>query len=92
MGRDGSEWAREGRWDTGPNVDRPLAMMQDGKAWREDGHQLESFDRSAGVWHAVPFDTPEGFLLGAEGNSLVFLLRGQNTLRWVPTPNEFPAP
>ena len=64
----------KGRWDT-PNGRRPYAITPDGKAWRVEGNRLRVFDRSAGVWNAVAFDVPEGTLLGAEGNSLVFLMR-----------------
>jgi|HubBroStandDraft_1064217.scaffolds.fasta_scaffold796602_1 hypothetical protein len=44
---------------------------------------LQIFNRSTGVWNSVALDAPEGALLGAEGNNLVFLLRDQNTRRWV---------
>jgi len=81
----------KGRWDIVPNG-RPSAVTQDGRAWHKDGPQLKVFNRATGAWHAVAFDAPEGTLLGAEGNSLVFLLRDQNTLRWVPAPRESPTP
>ncbi len=81
----------KGRWDIVPNG-RPSAVTQDGRAWHKNGLQLQVFTRSTGVWHAVAFDAPDGTLLGAEGNSLVFLLRNQNTLRWVPAPRESPTP
>jgi hypothetical protein len=79
------------RWDIESNG-RPSAVTQDGRAWHKDGPQLQVFNRSTGVWHAVVLDAPEGTLLGAEGNRLVFLLRNQNTLRWVPAPRESPTP
>lgn len=85
----------EGRWNTNPNVPngrRPDAITQDGRAWYTDGHHLGAFDRSARVWRVVPFDVPKGNLLGAEGNSLVFMLLRQNTLRWMPAPGGSPAP
>ena len=74
-----------GRWDTQPDGP-PWAITQDGKAWRLAGRRLQVFDRSAGVWHEVAFDAPDGRLLGAEGNRLVFLLRDLHTLRWAPAP------
>ena len=80
----------KGRWDIALNG-RPTAVTH-GRAWRREGRQLQAFDRATGVWRAVAFDAPEGTLLGAEGNSLVFLLRDGNTLRWVPAPGESPAP
>lgn len=81
----------KGRWNIVANG-RPSALTQDGRAWHKNGLQLQVFTRSTGVWHAVAFDAPDGTLLGAEGNSLVFLLRNQNTLRWVPAPRESPTP
>jgi len=85
----------KGRWNTNPNVPngrRPDAITQDGNAWYTDWHYLRVSDRSHGVWRVVPFDPPKGNLLGADGNSLVFLLLGQNTLRWMPAPGGSPAP
>jgi hypothetical protein len=84
-----------GRWNTAsnlPNGRRPDALTQDGRAWYSDPHYLRVFDRSAGVWREVPFDLPKGNLLGADGNSLVFKLWGQDTLRWIPAPGVSPAP
>jgi hypothetical protein len=81
----------QGRWNISPNVPngcRPYAITQDGRAWqRIDGRHLNVFDRSAG-WRAVPLDVPEGDLLGAAGDSLVFLLADRHTLRWLPAPLE----
>jgi hypothetical protein len=76
-----------GRWAAA----RPTAVTQNGKAWRVDGPRLKVFDRVAGVWNAVAFEVPDGGLLGAEGDSLVFLLHGQNTLRWAPAPESAPS-
>lgn len=82
----------KGRWDIAPNGRRPYAITQNGTAWRMDGRYVGVFDRSAGVWRAAPFDAPEGVLLGAEGNNLVFMLPDRNTLRWAPAPGGSPAP
>jgi hypothetical protein len=85
----------KGRWNTDPNVPngrRPDAVTQDGRAWYADPHYLRVFDRSASVWRTVPFDLPKGNLVGADGNNLVFMLLGQNTLRWMPAPGGSPAP
>jgi hypothetical protein len=81
-GQERGRWSYDGR---------PSAITQDGRSWRWFGHRLQVFDRS-GVWKAVTFDAPEGNLLGAEGNNLVFLLRDLNTLRWAPAPGGSPAP
>lgn len=89
---------QERRWQIGPTNDqpgqsyldgptyRPSAITNDGRAWRKEGNQLKLFDRSAGIWNTISSDAPEGILLGAEGDKLVFLLRDNHTLRWVPAP------
>jgi hypothetical protein len=74
-----------GRWEIAPNG-RTRAITQTGSAWRIHGNRLEVFDRSTGSWHAVPFALPDGWLLGADGNDLVFEMRDRVTLRWVPAP------
>ena len=75
-----------GRWKTVPPVYRPSAITSDGKAWAKEGNQLKWFDRSLGVWKAVAFNVPNGSLIGADADSLVFLLSDKRTLRRVPAP------
>ena len=85
----------KGRWNIAsraPNGRRPDAITQDGRAWYTDPHHLSVFDRAAGVWRAVPFELPQGNLLGADGDSLVFMLADRHTLRWVPAPSGSSAP
>ena len=72
------------RWNTGPN--RPNAITTDGDAWQMQNKQLEVFDRAAGIWKAVPFNSPDGRLIGAQGSDLIFLLRGQDTIRRIAAP------
>jgi hypothetical protein len=79
-----------GRWNIAGNG-RPTAVTEDGRAWHKAGSQLQVFDRSTGVWRTVSFGAPLGTLLGAEGDSLVFLVRHQNTLSWITAPAESPT-
>lgn len=67
---------------------RPSAFTDDGRAWRRDDRQLKLFDRSVGIWNNVPFEVPDGILLGADGDDLVFLLNDKRTVRWVPAPGK----
>ncbi len=72
-----------GRWNTGNNGSRPGAFTSDGRAWRQAGNRVIVFDRSSGVWSRPVFQVAEGELIGADGNSLVFLMRDKDTLRWI---------
>ena len=75
-----------GRWEISGGR-RPFAITQDGRAWSSiDGRHLRVFDRSVGVWRTVPFDVPQGVLVGADGNSLVYVLADRSTVRWAPAP------
>ncbi len=47
-----------------------------------NGHGVSRFNRATATWESVA-GMPEGRLLGADGNSLVFLKRGSNLVRWV---------
>jgi hypothetical protein len=76
-----------GRWNTGNNGSRPSAFTQDGRAWRQAGKQVMVFDRSSGVWSGPVFQVAEGALIGADGNSLVFLMPDKETLRWIAAPS-----
>jgi len=44
------------------------------------------FDRSSGIWSRPVFQVAEGSLIGADGNSLVFLMPDKETLRWIAAP------
>jgi hypothetical protein len=69
-----------GRWDfAGRSL---LAFTQSGDIYGQD-HDVAVFDRATNQWRPVA-GTPDGHLLGADGDNLVFSLRGQNILRWVP--------
>ena len=53
------------------------------KHTRGGGIDVAVFDRATNQWRPVA-GMPDGHLLGADGDNLVFSLRGQNILRWVP--------
>jgi hypothetical protein len=72
-----------GRWDI-PSDQAPEAFTQSGGLYTHEGKSVFVFDRVTKAWRRVA--TPaDGGLLGADGDNLVFLIRGTNTLRWVPT-------
>jgi hypothetical protein len=69
-----------GRWNfAGRSL---LAFTQSGAIYGQE-HDVAVFDRATSSWRPVA-GMPDGHLLGADGDSLVFSLRGQNILRWVP--------
>jgi len=68
-----------GRWDFAARL---LAFTQSGALYGQE-HDVAVFDRATSSWRPVA-GMPDGNLLGADGDSLVFSLRGQNILRWVP--------
>jgi len=70
-----------GRWDFRGDY-YPLALTQSGALYGQ-GDGLAVFDRATNTWRPVP-GMPDGHLLGADGENLVFWLRGASTLRWVP--------
>src|SRR5882724_9549658 len=70
------------RWEVGAEWS-PEAFTQSGALYTHSGDAVLVFDRSTKAWRPVA-GTPAGFLLGADGNSLVFEVRGTSRLRWVP--------
>jgi hypothetical protein len=70
-----------GRWAM-PEASRPVAMTESGSVYAA-GHELTVLDRSSGSWKAVPAPSA-GLLLGAEGDTLVFQVRGTNQIHRVP--------
>jgi hypothetical protein len=70
-----------GRWSIGGEF-APEAFTQSGGLYTRMGGSLSIFDRDMKTWRKVAAPA-EGILLGADGDSLVFL-QGTNTLRWVP--------
>jgi hypothetical protein len=70
-----------GRW-TMPEASRPVAMTESGTVYAA-GRELSVLDRSSGSWKPVPAPSG-GLLLGAEGDTLVFEVRGTNQIHRVP--------
>jgi hypothetical protein len=70
-----------GRWEVGAEW-QPRAFTQSAALYTQNGDAVLVFDRSTKAWRPVA-GTPAGFLLGADGDSLVFEARGTSTLRWV---------
>jgi hypothetical protein len=71
-----------GRWEIPPNQ-APQAFTQNGVLYTHEGKSVLIFDRVTKTWRRVA-TSADGGLLGADGDSLVFHIRGTNTLRWVP--------
>ena len=69
------------RWDVGMDP-APGAFTQSGALYTHEGNSILVFDRTTKVWRKVA--PADGILLGADGDSLVFHIRGTNTLRRVP--------
>lgn len=72
-----------GRWEVGPEW-LPWAFAQSGNLYTQTHDAVLVFDRSTNTWRPVS-GTPPGHLLGADGDSLVFEVRGTSRLRWVPS-------
>jgi hypothetical protein len=70
-----------GRWNIPPDR-APEAFTEAGALYMRKGKSVFIFDHPTRAWRAT--GTPaEGRILGADGDSLVFL-KATNTLRWVP--------
>jgi hypothetical protein len=72
-----------GRWEVGAEWS-PEAFTQSGALYTHTADGVLLFDRSTKAWRRVA-GTPPGFLVGADGDSLVFEVRGTSILRWVPS-------
>jgi hypothetical protein len=70
--------AETGRWAV-PSTAAPMAMTDNGTVY-VGGGGLFVLDRASGAWKPVP-PSSKDTLLGAEGNSLVFAIRGTNQIR-----------
>jgi hypothetical protein len=67
--------AEIGRWD----AIRVAAITDSGVVYTQIGKQVSTLDHASGSWK--PVQLSDDFLLGAEGNTLVFLERGTNLIR-----------
>jgi hypothetical protein len=71
-----------GRWEVGSEW-APRAFTQSAALYTQGDGAIMVFDRSTKAWRRIA-GTPPGYLLGADGDSLVFEISGTRTLRWVP--------
>jgi|ERR1017187_6219206 hypothetical protein len=69
-----------GRYDVPASM---LAFTQGGALYAQLPGGISVFEWATSHWRPLT-GMPDGILVGAEGASLVFELRGENTLRWVP--------
>jgi hypothetical protein len=64
-----------GRWPA-----TPRAFTEDGSVYAPSPQGLTKLDKTTGAWNLIP-QASNDILLGAEGNTLVFLIRGTNQIR-----------
>src|SRR5262249_2980331 len=70
-----------GRWEVGL-YPAPAAFTQSGGLYTRSDRSVSVFNRTTRTWCKVAMPA-DGILLGADGDSLVFL-NGTDTLRWIP--------
>jgi len=87
-GRDGHLWVETdmsggeaGRWRLDGH---PSAITADGTVYAGTAKGILALDRGSGQWKPTAVHVPDGILLGAEGAQLVFKVRGEKRLVWVP--------
>ena len=73
-----------GRWAIPPSTASPAAMTSSGAVYISSGG-MSTLDRAGGAWKPVERSSND-ILLGAEGNTLVFAIRGTNQIRWAAQP------
>lgn len=73
-----------GRWRAASG-ERPATLTPTGAVYAQRAGEVVVLDRETGEWNPVAIPS-EGHLIGAEGESLVFAVRGSPSLRWVPLP------
>ena len=67
-----------GRWITSGGT--PAAMTESGAVYAQNSEGISVLDRASGSWKRVP-QSSNDILLGAEGNALVFEVKGMNRIR-----------
>ena len=67
-----------GRWITSGGT--PVAMTESGAVYAQNSEGISVLDRASGSWKRVPQSSSD-ILLGAEGNALVFEVKGMNRIR-----------
>jgi outer membrane protein assembly factor BamB len=87
-GRDGHLWVETdlsggetGRWRL---EGHPSAITADGTVYASTAKGILALDRESGQWRPTAVRVPDGILLGAQGKQLVFAIRGEKHLVWVP--------
>jgi len=70
-----------GRWRMDGH---PSAITADGTVYAATPKGILALDRRSGQWKPTALHVPDGILLGAEGAQLVFHIRGEKRLVWVP--------
>lgn len=68
-----------GRW-TAPFGGEPAALTASGTVYAQSGTEITTLDRATGTWKPVPRSSNDR-LLGAEGDTLVFVVHGMNAIR-----------
>jgi len=72
-----------GRWPLDPDGS-PNAITADGTVYASTPRGILALDRSSGQWKPTAVQVPNGILLGAQGAQLVFAIRGEKRLLWLP--------
>lgn len=73
-----------GRWRV--DIDgRPNAFMPGGAVYAQEVGGFSLLDHATGKWNRVPIQSI-GSLLGADGEALVFLIKGTQGVRRLPAP------
>ena len=76
VGLDGKEI---GRWSA-PLGGEPAALTASGIVYAQTDTEITTLDRATGTWKSVPQSSSDR-LLGADGDTLVFAVRGMNAIR-----------
>jgi hypothetical protein len=71
-----------GRW-TADFDGWPATLTANGAVYAQASGHILSLDRSGKKWNPTRIPT-DGLLIGADGETLVFMVRGSPVLRWVP--------
>jgi hypothetical protein len=61
----------------------PAAFTPSGAVYAQQGGHILTLDRAGRTWNPTRIPT-DGLLIGADGETLVFMVRGSPVLRWVP--------
>lgn len=71
-----------GRWASGFEG-APAAFTASGNVYAYSVGGILVLDHGTGRWNPLALDSP-GMLIGADGKTVVFKIRGQNRLAWMP--------